>query len=243
MSQEKESYAYFSSCETSSEDFSDASFESEGTQEQSEQAALGAGSKQFSDTALADSRIDQQTLGLAKKKPLVLIGLMGSGKTTVGRRLASVLKRTLLDCDRVIVERCGVPITTIFEVEGEEGFRKRESELLAELIRIDSSVLSTGGGVVLRSQNRQLLRQKGWVIFLRSTESELWRRLHRDRTRPLLQCADPRQKLQELLSAREPLYLETAHQIVESANQSVTALVSSIVAGLPAELREPSQAS
>ncbi len=175
--------------------------------------------------------------GRADSRPPVLVGMMGAGKTTVGRRLAARLGRRFVDADRALEERCGVPISTIFELEGEEGFRRRERAMLEELIALPDIVLATGGGVVLDDENRRLLRERGWVVYLKTAEAELWHRLRRDRARPLLQTANPRERIAQLLSQREPLYESVAHLTVTSVHQPVDELVDHIIGALPESLR------
>jgi len=142
---------------------------------------------------------------------LILVGMMGAGKTTVGRLLARATGFEFIDCDRELEARSGVPIATIFELEGEAGFRKREAALVDELTRRERAVLATGGGVVLDADNRERLRSRGLVIYLQAGADEIARRTASDRTRPLLQTADPRARIRELLHQREPLYTQTAH--------------------------------
>jgi shikimate kinase len=173
----------------------------------------------------------------AATRPIFLIGMMGSGKSTVGRRLAARLGRRFLDADKVLVERCGVPISTIFELEGEEGFRRREAALLDELSQLPSIVLATGGGAVMREENRRMLAGRGLVVFLHAALPDLWQRLRRDRARPLLQTENPREQLATLLALREPLYREIAAITVVSARQPVDELVADIIGRLPDELR------
>ncbi|WP_256208477.1 shikimate kinase [Nitrosospira briensis] len=151
---------------------------------------------------------------------IFLVGMMGAGKTTIGRLLAGFLKKTFYDSDREIQKRTGVSIPLIFEIEGEAGFRKRETEMLSELVKTRNIVLATGGGAVLSAQNREMLKQSGTVIYLRATVDDLWRRTRQDKNRPLLQTQDPRTKLLELYGQRDPLYQETAHIIVESGKRS-----------------------
>lgn len=170
-------------------------------------------------------------------RPIVLVGMMGSGKTTVGRRLATRLGREFVDADKEIESRCGVPITTIFELEGEDGFRRRESAVLEALSRRPGIVLATGGGAVLLAENRERLHARGFVIFLRTELAELWQRLKRDRVRPLLRTENPRQRIVDLLAAREPLYREVAHLTVTSGRLPVDALVADIIGRLPDDLR------
>jgi shikimate kinase len=166
-----------------------------------------------------DNRVDEPILGEASGN-IFLVGMMGAGKTTVGRLLASFLEKKFYDSDREIQKRTGVSIPVIFEIEGEAGFRKRETEMLSELVTTGNIVLATGGGAVLRAENREMLRRSGTVIYLRATIDDLWRRTRHDKNRPLLQTQDPRTKLAELYAQRDPLYRETAHIIVESGKRS-----------------------
>jgi shikimate kinase/3-dehydroquinate synthase len=151
---------------------------------------------------------------------IFLIGMMGAGKTTVGRLLAHFLGKTFYDSDREIQKRTGVGIPVIFEIEGEAGFRKRETEMLATLAQLENIVLATGGGAVLSSENCRILKQRGTVIYLRAAVEDLWRRTRQDQNRPLLKTADPRKKLAELYSQRDPLYREASHIVVESGKRS-----------------------
>ena len=151
---------------------------------------------------------------------ILLIGMMGAGKTTVGKLLANFLEKTFYDSDREIQKRTGVSIPIIFEIEGEAGFRKRETEMLSELLKMGNIVLATGGGAVLSFENREMLKRSGTVIYLRATIDDLWRRTRQDRSRPLLQTPDPRKKLAEIYAQRDPLYRDTAHIIVESGKRS-----------------------
>lgn len=143
-----------------------------------------------------------------------LIGLMGAGKTTQSKRLAEHFGCPFADTDQALVKRTGVSIATIFELEGEAGFRQRETEILKELATQKPIVLATGGGIILSPQNRQILRNNGTVIYLHAHPNTLYRRLANDKSRPLLQVADPRQKLIDLYQQRDPLYRETAHHII-----------------------------
>lgn len=156
------------------------------------------------------------------------IGLMGSGKTTIGRALARKLNRQFIDSDHEIEKRTGVTIPTIFEIEGEHGFREREAEVIADLVTYRGLILATGGGAVLNADNRRLLKEKGTVVYLRAPVEELFARTSRDRNRPLLQTSDPLGRLRELYSQRDPLYRETAHLIIDTNRQSVQQLVSDI---------------
>jgi shikimate kinase len=156
---------------------------------------------------------------------IFLVGMMGAGKTTVGRLLAHSIGFDFIDADRELESRSGVPIPTIFEIEGEAGFRRREAALLDELSERQNIVLATGGGAILDSQTRQLLRERGLVIYLRTTADEVFRRTRKDRNRPLLQTDDPRARIVQLLAEREPLYAETAHITVQSAAANPKRLV------------------
>jgi len=156
---------------------------------------------------------------------IILIGMMGSGKTTVGKILAKQLHKEFIDCDEEIQQRTGVSIPHIFDVEGESGFRQRESTVIDELASRQNIVLATGGGAVLSLQNRQVLNRCGIVIYLKSNVHDLWQRTRHDHNRPLLQTADPKAKLQELYEQRDPLYLETADIVVQTGKQSVHTLL------------------
>jgi shikimate kinase len=166
-----------------------------------------------------DNRVGEPVLGEVSGN-IFLVGMMGAGKTTVGRLLANFLEKKFYDSDREIQKRTGVSIPLIFEIEGEAGFRKRETEMLSELVKTGNIVLATGGGAVLSEENREMLRRSGTVIYLRATIDDLWRRTRHDKNRPLLQTQDPRTKLTELYAQRDPLYRETAHIIVESGKRS-----------------------
>lgn len=157
---------------------------------------------------------------------IFLVGLMGAGKTSVGRALARRLHKAFFDMDQEIERATGVKIPLIFEIEGEAGFRARESRMLAELTQRRGIVLATGGGAVLSDDNRKLLAQRGTVVYLRAAVDDLWRRTRHDRNRPLLQVDDPREKLHELFAQRDPLYCEIADLIVDTGAQSVGTLAS-----------------
>lgn len=176
----------------------------------------------------ADTRLADEAA-----RPVILVGMMGAGKSTIGRRLAARLGRPFVDADKVIEERCGVAIATIFELEGEAGFRRRESALLEELSRQPSIVLATGGGAVLDEQNRSMLRSRGTVVYLKASPADLWQRLRRDRARPLLRTSNPRERVLELLAAREPLYEDVAHITVTTSRQPIDELVTDIIERLP----------
>lgn len=158
-----------------------------------------------------------------------LVGLPGSGKSTVGRQLARRLSLPFFDSDQVIEHRIGCSIRAFFEQEGEARFRDVEESVLDMLTQGEPCVLSTGGGSVLRPVNRSHLHERGQVVYLRSTPEEVFRRLRHDRNRPLLQVADPLQRLRDLYDIRDPLYRETAHYVVETGRPSVATLVNMIV--------------
>jgi shikimate kinase len=160
---------------------------------------------------------------------IILIGLPGSGKTTIGRQLAKRLRLPFVDSDQAIEERLGGSIRDFFEREGEARFRDLEQSVIDELTQGPSCVLSTGGGVVLREANRVHLRARGQVFYLRSTPEEVFRRIRHDRSRPLLLVPDPLQTLRDLYAVRDPLYRETAHYQVETGRPSVATLVNMIV--------------
>jgi len=162
-----------------------------------------------------------------------LVGMPGSGKSTIGKALAKALNRPFIDLDQAIEERCGVAIPVIFEIEGESGFRKRESTVLQEVTADPSNaVVSTGGGAVVAEQNRQTMRQRGVVIYLKATLDELVKRTSRDRNRPLLNTDDPQAKLQALLEQRRPLYEAAADLCLETGTAGVSASVQQLVSKL-----------
>ena len=161
---------------------------------------------------------------------LFLVGMMGAGKTTVGRRLARRLERPFVDADRELEARLGVPIPTIFELEGEAGFRRREAASIEELSLRAPNVLATGGGAVLDPANRARLRERGRVVYLRASVGDLWHRLRRDKVRPLLRAPDPRARIEELVRLRDPLYREVAHLVVDTGRQPVEQVVDAILA-------------
>nr|WP_082878051.1 shikimate kinase AroK [Methylobacillus sp. MM3] len=156
---------------------------------------------------------------------IFFVGLMGAGKTTVGKLLAKRLGKTFYDSDHEIENRTGVNIPVIFELEGEAGFRKREVMAIEELTAMHDIVLATGGGAVLCKQNRENLSQHGTVVYLRASVNELWHRTKNDKNRPLLQTDDPRAKLEKLYTERDPLYREIADIIIDTGDQSVGSIV------------------
>ena len=158
---------------------------------------------------------------MANNQNIFLIGLMGAGKTTIGRQLASELSLEFFDSDHEIEKRTGVTITHIFDIEGEAGFRKRETAMLDELTEQKGIVLATGGGAILKAENRQFLMSRGTTIYLYANIDTLLERTSKDRNRPLLQTEDPQAKLEELLEIRDPLYRETADIIIDTGKDSV----------------------
>ena len=170
-----------------------------------------------------------------------LVGLPGSGKSTVGRQLARRLQLPFFDSDHVIEERLGYSIREAFEREGEAYFRDMEEAVLDELSENPRAVISTGGGAVLRPGTRQRLHSRGQSVYLNSTPDELFRRLRHDVNRPLLQVADPLTRLRDLYTVRDPLYRETAHFVIETGRPSVGTLVNMIVMQLDLAPAMPQQ--
>ena len=155
---------------------------------------------------------------------LFLVGLPGAGKSTLGRQIARRLRKRFVDADAELEARLGVTIPTIFEIEGEAGFRDREEAVLAELTTLANIVLSTGGGAILRANNRVRLKDNGTVIYLHAEPVTLWARVRHSRNRPLLQTGDPLARLAELYSQRDALYRETANYVIESERGEVMRL-------------------
>ena len=145
-----------------------------------------------------------------------LVGPMGAGKTTIGKYLAQQLKLQFADTDSEIERRTGADIPWIFEIEGEEGFRAREQQVVEEMTDWNDYVLATGGGVVMRAENRRALASRGFVIYLHATIDEQVRRTQKDKRRPLLQTGDPEQTLRELMAIRDPLYREIADHVINT---------------------------
>lgn len=165
---------------------------------------------------------------------IFLVGPMGAGKTTVGKRLAQVLGLPFYDSDRVIEERTGAAIPLIFDVEGEAGFRRREAAVIDELTQLDKVVLATGGGAVLLPENRAHLRERGTVVYLEASVDKQFERTRKDRNRPLLQTADPRARLLALFEQRQPLYRDTAHIVMSTERGNARTILSEIVRQLEA---------
>jgi shikimate kinase len=170
------------------------------------------------------------------KTNLFLVGPMGAGKSTIGRLLASELDFPFRDSDRVIEERTGADIPWIFDMEGEEGFRDRETAVLSELAAESNAVIATGGGIILRPQNREIMQASGFVCYLTASIDQLVERTSRDKKRPLLQVENPRQKIIDLLALRDPLYQLAADFVVNTDRRSPKAVALEI-ASLVSEAR------
>ena len=168
--------------------------------------------------------------------PIFLVGLMGAGKTSVGKLLAAELNLPFYDTDAEVEARSGADIAWIFDVEGEAGFRERETQVLADLADIGEAVISTGGGIVTRTANRDILKTSGYVIYLYAEALRLYARVGKDKKRPLLQTADPLAKLQQLLQNRDPLYREVANLVVTSEHASSRAMANNIIRQLQVTL-------
>lgn len=166
---------------------------------------------------------------------IALIGLPGSGKSTVGRQLARRLQVPLLDSDQVIERQLGCSIRECFEHQGEDRFRDVEEAVIDQLTQDAAGVLATGGGAIVRSANREHLRNRCWVVYLKSTPEELFRRLRHDEKRPMLRVADPLSRLHDLYTLRDPWYRETAHFIIETGRPTVVSLVNMIVMQLDSD--------
>ncbi len=167
---------------------------------------------------------------------IFLIGPMGAGKSTIGRQLAESLSFRFEDSDHEIQRRTGVDISTIFEYEGEEGFRNREQQAIADLTNQEGIVLATGGGAILREVSRQNLAARGVVIYLHCSPEQQFSRTNRDRNRPLLQTEDPLERLRQLMDEREPLYRQVADLVVSTEKRGTASVVKEIRRRLETEL-------
>jgi shikimate kinase len=172
---------------------------------------------------------------MMRAQNIFLIGPMGAGKSTVGRQLAEALSYTFKDSDQEIQRRTGVDIPTIFEFEGEDGFRNRERQMIEDLVAEERLVLATGGGAVLDPENRQNLTARGVVIYLHCTPEQQYSRTSRDRNRPLLQTEDPLARLRELMEERDPLYRQVADLVVSTEKRGTASVVKEIRRRLEAE--------
>jgi len=172
---------------------------------------------------------------MSRPTRIFLVGPMGAGKSTIGRQLAEQLGLAFDDTDQEIQRRTGVDIPTIFEFEGEAGFRTRERQVVDDLTQADGQVLATGGGVIMDADNRRHLSSRGLVVYLYCSPEQQYERTYRDRNRPLLQTEDPRARLEELMALRDPLYRETADVVVSTERRSAAAVVRDIIRHLEAE--------
>lgn len=153
---------------------------------------------------------------------------MGAGKSTIGKLLAGILRLPFADSDRVIEERTGADIPWIFDVEGEDGFRQRETAVLRDLLAEGPMVLATGGGIVIREENRELLKGDSTVVYLTASVDQLVERTHKDKKRPLLQVANPEAKIRELIAQRHPLYQEVADLVIQTDRRGPKAVAQDI---------------
>lgn len=154
---------------------------------------------------------------------------MGAGKTTIGRSLAKRMSLSFIDTDREIEAKTGVSIPTIFEIEGESGFRDRESQAIVEFGQKQAQIIATGGGSVLRPENRENMRNMGFVVYLNVPPQTLWERTRNDRNRPLLQVADPLRRLTELFTVRDPLYRDVADLVIDGSRISAQSVLQLLI--------------
>ena len=166
---------------------------------------------------------------MSRSENIYLVGLMGAGKTTIGRQLAKSLGLPFYDSDKAIEESTGGDIPTIFEFEGEQGFRDREQKMLQQLTELKGIVLATGGGAILRQENRDLLKENGIIIYLQCSIDRIMERTRRDTQRPLLKTANPKERIEQLYKEREPLYLNCADLVVDTGIMQSKAAVNYIL--------------
>jgi shikimate kinase len=165
---------------------------------------------------LGYQKLTSKVFLMTKSENIYLIGLMGAGKTTIGRHLAKALKLPFYDSDKAIEERTGVDIPTIFEFEGEEGFREREQKMIQQLTQMEGIVLATGGGAVLREENRKLLIENGFIVYLQCSVERILERTRKDTQRPLLKTDNPKERIESLFAQREPIYLSCADYKIDT---------------------------
>lgn len=163
-----------------------------------------------------------------KAPNIYLIGLMGSGKTTLGKSLAKKLNRPFIDTDQLIEQKSGVDVSMIFEFEGEVGFRERETKLLSEIALKKEHIVSTGGGIILSKYNRDVIAKSGIIFYLKTQPAELFIRLQNDKTRPLLQGTNLKEKLTKIYAERCTLYEMTADYIIETKNKKISQILTNI---------------
>ncbi len=171
------------------------------------------------------------------KRNIILVGPMGSGKSTIGNIMAKKLNREFKDSDHYIEEKTGVDIARIFDIEGEQGFRDRETSALSDLLAQNNRVIATGGGSVMRKENQAMLRSQGYIIFLDTSVNQQMYRLRRDKKRPLLQTENPSERLGDLLELRRPIYLSLADLAVKTDRRQARKLATDIINQLPENLR------
>lgn len=177
-------------------------------------------------------------LSMKRLDNIYLIGLMGVGKTTIGKQLAKALQRPFYDSDKVIEDSMGVDIPTIFSYEGEAGFREREQAVIAQLTGLSGIVMATGGGSVIRPENREALKSSGFVVYLHCSIDKILYRTRHDTQRPLLRTENPRKRLQDLLKEREPLYMDCADFKIDSGSLPGKTVVKTILQQYQAALEE-----
>jgi shikimate kinase len=158
------------------------------------------------------------------KNNIILIGPMGSGKTSIGKKLSKMMKFNFIDTDHLIEEKTGVDIPTIFEHEGESGFRKRENKILEDISNIENSVLGTGGGIIILEENRKIIKNMGFIVYLTASIKELVYRTEQDRNRPLIKDGDTKKKIEEILKEREKIYENISNIKISTDNYDTVKL-------------------